>query len=941
MENYTPYQSRYLAEQILLKRPAASEESMASAIAGVKVDMRPHQVDAALFAVKSPLSSGVLLADEVGLGKTIEAGLVLAQFWAERKRKILLIVPASLRMQWRQELDEKFFIDSVLMESAIFNRARKQGVINPFEVSGKVVICSYDFAARKDSEIKQVLWDLVIMDEAHRLRNVYKPMNKTANKLKLALKGRKKLLLTATPLQNNLMELYGLVSVIDEQAFGDAKTFREMFVSVSNKEIRNHTLKKRLEPFCKRTLRSQVTEYVQYTKRYPILEKYEPTADEEKLYNFVSSYLQTDKLYALPQGQRTLITMVLRKLLASSSFAISNTLNSLITRLNDLLRGVESELNMDDYDTFDELEDEFEDDILTRELERDREGIKRELAQLEEYAELAKTITQNSKGDHLLIALEKGLAKTQELGGQRKAVIFTESIRTQEYLFRLLNNNGYEGQIVFLNGSNNDDGSKRILKEWRERHANDGRVTGSLSADIKAAVVEEFRDRAAILIGTEAAAEGINLQFCSLVINYDLPWNPQRVEQRIGRCHRYGQKNDVVVVNFVNQKNDADKRVYELLDQKFKLFSGVFGASDEILGSIESGVDFERRIAGIYQRCKNTSEIEREFNELQAELQEDIEAKMRETRQSVLENFDEDVVKRLANCGDRTKAGMDQYTLWLYYCFLLHGAKPLEQLRFEYTDGSGQVYTYNLDWKNAEEKDDIFLRRDNPMYDAWLAEDIKIELTPAMLEFNYSGQDRVISFLANHIGMSGMLSVEKIHYDGLDSEEYLVFTVTTSDSTEMDTDSIDKMLELPARIIGDCPAEPPEFTAHRQALVETQLQMIEEQNKQYYLEQCRKLDAYSEDLKEGLKHDLKELKKAIDDKRKEFQASTNLTLEGMLALKDELNQMQKKRKKLEREIDIREDEIDAMNDQLQEQIRERLKGSSIITHIMTIGFRIK
>lgn len=249
MVNYTPHQSRYFAEQIQLKRPQSSFESIASAMSGVKVDLNPHQVDAAMFAVKSPLSNGVILADEVGLGKTIEAGLVLSQYWAERKRKIILIVPASLRMQWRQELEDKFYIDSILMESKEFNRLRKNGSINPFEVSNKVVICSYDFASRKAAELKAVNWDLVIMDEAHRLRNVYKTSNVTGNRLKSALSGKKKLLLTATPLQNNLMELYGLVSIIDDHVFGDAKTFREMYVAVNNTEIRNRNLKKRLHSF--------------------------------------------------------------------------------------------------------------------------------------------------------------------------------------------------------------------------------------------------------------------------------------------------------------------------------------------------------------------------------------------------------------------------------------------------------------------------------------------------------------------------------------------------------------------------------------------------------------------------------------------------------------------------------------------------------------------
>ena len=144
------------------------------------------------------------------------------------------------------------------------------------------------------------------------------------------------------------------------------------------------------------------------------------------------------------------------------------------------------------------------------------------------------------------------------------------------------------------------------------------------TADTRAALVEHFKERGTVMIATEAGAEGINLQFCSLVINFDLPWNPQRIEQRIGRCHRYGQKFDVVVVNFVDRSNEADARVYELLDQKFQLFEGVFGASDEVLGAIGSGVDFERRIAEIYQNCRDPEEIKTSFEQLQRDLSGEI-----------------------------------------------------------------------------------------------------------------------------------------------------------------------------------------------------------------------------------------------------------------------------------------------------------------------------
>ena len=239
---------------------------------------------------------------------------------------------------------------------------------------------------------------------------------------------------------------------------------------------------------------------------------------------------------------------------------------------------------------------------------------------------------------------------------------------------------------MIFNGTNNDPTSKAIYQQWLKQHSGTDRITGSPSADMRAALVENFRDNASILIATEAAAEGINLQFCNLVVNYDLPWNPQRIEQRIGRCHRYGQKFDVVVVNFLNKKNAADKRVYDLLAEKFKLFSGVFGASDEVLGAIESGVDFEKRIASIYQKCRTPEQIQFEFDQLQHELETDIATGQRDAREKLLDNFDQEVVEKVRvdsrNILDRFNEQLWQLTRQLLaqfarfdehgYSFILH-----------------------------------------------------------------------------------------------------------------------------------------------------------------------------------------------------------------------------------------------------------------------------
>ena len=334
--NLTPYHAKYFAHEISLRSPSDSIQKLAASILDAQVDLNPHQVEAAMFAFRSPLSNGAILADEVGLGKTIEAGLLISQKWAERKRRILIIVPSNLRKQWNQELLEKFFLSSLILEKTSFETHIKKGMFNPFDQEA-IIITSYHFAKAKDIYIQKTDWDLVIIDEAHRLRNVYKPNNKIANAIKNALINKPKILLTATPLQNSLLELYGLVSIIDDYAFGDLKSFKSQYARITQDETFDD-LKERLRPICKRTLRRQVQEYIRFTNRVAIVQEFFPTDDEQRLYELVSDYLQTPVLYALPPSQRQLMTLILRKLLASSTYAISGTLEALSVKLEGFLK---------------------------------------------------------------------------------------------------------------------------------------------------------------------------------------------------------------------------------------------------------------------------------------------------------------------------------------------------------------------------------------------------------------------------------------------------------------------------------------------------------------------------------------------------------------------------------------------------------------------------
>ena len=235
----------------------------------------------------------------------------------------------------------------------------------------KIVICSYQFARAKADLMQLVTWDLAVIDEAHRLRNVYKPSNKIGNAIKEALSHSLKALLTATPMQNSLLELYGLVSIIDEHTFGDIKSFRSQFLRTVEGE-NYQDLRDRLKSVCIRNLRRQVQEYIRYTNRIPLTIKFEPSLDEQKLYEDVSGYLQRELLYALPAGQRHLMTLILRKLLASSSFAIAGTLNSLIKKLNQVVKDNEvpnvPEDILEDYELFEEQLEEGDDEDIVQDL---------------------------------------------------------------------------------------------------------------------------------------------------------------------------------------------------------------------------------------------------------------------------------------------------------------------------------------------------------------------------------------------------------------------------------------------------------------------------------------------------------------------------------------------------------------------------------------------
>ena len=950
----TDYQAKYIAYELTRRFPADSVEKLVGAVASAQVDVNPHQVDAALFAFSSPLSKGALLADEVGLGKTIEAGLVLSQKWAERKRRMLVITPSNLRKQWYQELTEKFFLPCRILETKSYNAAIRQGQFRPFEAAD-IVICSYQFARSKAADVHAMPWDLVVIDEAHRLRNVYKPSNVIANTLKQALDGKHKLLLTATPLQNSLLELFGLVSFIDEHTFGDLQSFREQFVNLDQDRVFG-MLKARLKPVCHRTLRRQVTAYIPYTRRLPLVEEFTPEESEDRLYHLVSDYLQRENLQALPASQRSLMTLVLRKLLASSTFAIAGALTTISNRLKAKLRkqepaeSLEEELDRD-YEALDETAEEWpEDDAAEILTDADRRAIEGEIADLDAFARLAVSIDHNAKGKALLKALRIAFAKAQEIGAAQKAMIFTESRRTQDYLLRLLGDSPFADGIVLFNGSNTDEGSRRIYSRWLERHQGSDRVTGSRTADMRSALVDYFREQGRIMIATEAGAEGINLQFCSLVVNYDLPWNPQRIEQRIGRCHRYGQKHDVVVVNFLNRKNAADQRVFELLRDKFQLFEGVFGASDEVLGAIESGVDFEKRIAAIYQHCRKPDEIETAFNQLQLELSLEINESMTRTRQKLLENFDDEVREKLKMRDEAAKAYLNRYERLLMQLtrheldgqaeFVDDGSFRLAANPFPEQAGAIPLGLYELPRRSGEAH---LYRLNHPLAEGIVAQAKGRELPPAEIHFDYGRHDGRVTTLEPFIGRAGWLALSLFSVESLDeAEDYLIVSAVTNDGQTLDEDIAQRLLTLPCASVPRPIADGAEadgaldaFAQRRQAAIQRD---ISERNARVFEAEADKLDGWADDLKIGLEREIKEIDRQIKEARR--AATTALTLEEKLAGQQQIKALEAQRNQKRRSLFDAQDQVDKQRDDLISAIEGKLAQCTRAEHLFTIRWTL-
>jgi superfamily II DNA or RNA helicase len=961
----TPHQAKYFAYE--LKRSYANDHvgKIAGLLFDAQVEPKPHQIDAALFALQTPFLPGVILADEVGLGKTIEAGIVVTQYWAERRRRILIVAPSSLRQQWKQELFEKF-----LIPASILDPNSRAALLGAQGRNAQVLICSYEFVLRNEPALLRE-WDLVIADEAHRLRNHWSGKGKIAEAVSHVVAGsHKSLFLTATPLQNRLEELFGLVSVFDPNYFYSLEAFRERYVKGVNLD-NGDDLADRVATISKRTLRRDAEKYIHFTKRMPITVEFAPSPEEQRLYSLVNEYLQRETLYAFSGSQRHLSALIIRKRLGSSTFAVASTLSNIANRLEgeveDLIanrsyHGVTPD-EFGSEDLTDEEREAFEtigtgEGVTPKVVDsgaNDKSwleaAMRAEVAELRGFAELASSITTNQKAVKLVEALEMGFSRLRELGAPEKSIIFTDSTKTQQFIARALDDAGWGEGIVLFNGSNDSPEQTTIYRAWLEANAGSDLITGVVPADRRKALVDYFRDQGRIMIATEAASEGINLQFCSMLVNYDLPWNPQRVEQRIGRIHRFGQQFDVVVANFSNKGNLAEQRILELLETKFQLFSSVFGASDEVLGAIEDGFDFERRIADILSTSRSDAEIERAFAHLEAEFAHEISAEMANARARVFDNLDPNVQDRLKSYDAESGEVLNKFER------LLLAITKMQLGACATFDGDGRQFVLHSSPVEDAPTGRYFFKS-NPQanahqyrYSSSLGQHVvnaaaASETPEVELVFSLGESERVATGARALLDKAGALTVRHVTFamkarDEDVTESYILAAAVTDDGGLLDDEDVADLMEL--RCTGEvgitAPLDHAQFDAPLKSMRLEIEREVQSRNARYYDQQEELIYRNQQDRKAEHEGRIREFK----SKEKEARRQVKQTDDPMEQLK-----LKREAQRWERRVEEADDEFRELRKKLREEsdkfldlIEQALKGTQSEEHLFTVRWRVE
>jgi superfamily II DNA or RNA helicase len=835
-----------MAEDLVRLRRSHEQRRYASPQRAAKIDANPHQVAAVIFALARVREGGCILADEVGLGKTIEAGLVIAQMLAEGARRILLVAPKPLLGQWGQELFQLFGIEA------------REGQARPGGFDGEGVFLVGREAAGhergRDALLAADPFDLCVIDEAHEVfAGVYKrfdkfgqyrddaPQARTAGRVREILLARRTpvLLLTATPIQNSLTELWGLIQYVDPLGtlLGDLPTFREVFCGTDDRQIapgQEQELRSRIRVVLQRTLRRQAQDFLEkpFVGREARLFEYVMSPAERGLYDDVTRYLLEPGILAFQGNHRQLLLLGFHRRMASSTRALAASLERVAARLRRMiagdeaesaadedLRGLVADLEDEDLEPHEEIVSPASIDLEVSSRAPDPEALRFELRRVEDFIRRAQSLEgEDSKFRSLLKALHFVTERAERGQGTAKIVIFTESLVTQDYLrsrlveSRLLT----DAEITIFRGTNDSKRAQQALDHWRTEVPEDEGIHPSVEIATRLALVHEFKTRSkGVFISTEAGAKGLNLQFCDTIVNYDLPWNPQRIEQRIGRCHRYGQRSGVTVINFLAKDNEAQRLTFEILSQKLELFGTVLDASDQVLHRSTTGrgevlvsalgAEFEAELRRIYERARSLDDVTAELRALRDKVAEErrrFEETHDRTSGLIEEHLDENL-QRVFRMHKQVLPGaladLDAHLLSVVLGYLDSQSVPYERVKVGEADllhvkphpSLPSELSDGITAAVGASKEHTSLHLRHPLVVAAVAEARASTLprTATVVLPNDAPDD-----LRRLSGKRGRLRLVKVSFDGFDPSEILVPIVVLEDGEKLDGKAGDVLL---------------------------------------------------------------------------------------------------------------------------------------------------
>jgi superfamily II DNA or RNA helicase len=989
-----PLQRRLLAEDFVRLRTADEERRYAASQRRGRIDPNPHQIDAVVFALKRIPEGGCILADEVGLGKTIEAGLVVAQLLAEGMRRILLIVPKSLVGQWQTELYSLFGIEA------------HEGRFDPEAFAGAgVFLVHREFAGGpKGWALLRATdpFDLVVVDEAHEVfAAIYKRFDKegnyrddsdeaqTADRVWSLLKpaATPVLLLTATPIQNHLLELWGLVQYVEPTGLllGKLPTFREVFCEDRGRKVvsdQAFELRRRLGNVLQRTLRRQAQEFLEvpFVERCAKLIELSMNPEEKRLYADVTAWLIHPYRCSFDKKSRRLLIVGFHRRMASSLVALRSSLEKVARRLRNQLedRGASSWEELAQ-----EFAQDFEEEFDSEESDNEeapagppsRDRLRAEVELVEGFIRRAKEIPRESKADCLLEVLKAVRERGATGQGTGKVVIFTESLQTQAYLYEFLttNGNGYLPEDVTLfRGRNDLPRAREALKRW-EGEVGSAIPSGSApSRDvaIRLALVHEFEKRSKVFIATEAGAKGLNLQFCENLINYDLPWNPQRIEQRIGRVHRYRQRRPVTIFSFIDRSNEAQCLTFEILSKKLDLFGKVLDQTDAILHSPDSefpeplvsalGSDFESQLRSIYSQAQSIDEVTERLRLLRDEMgdkRQEFDAEQARAAELIKTRFDNSVRTVFQGYKEALPAGLEQFDRDLD--LLVGGFFKSVAAACERTESSGHI-AYRIRCSSvlpeACRNGGTFLighaqdlsqgeplHAGHPLVRAAVEQARKATSGPlAEVELGLP-EGASHEFLAPYVGQRGRLVVTKVAYHGLEPVDHLLVTaVLEGKNTPLAGLTVESLLSLSIHDLSEPGAEP----MVDQAVIDDAIEeaLLEDQAAVANREQDRfnrkldQLDRYLEDQILVLRRKQSTLERNLDaaDNKKQKAGAPSLlppVEQNIRSLQNEISRL------AARIIRLQEGE-DVHYQQWRDRLYERRFRRPAIERILEVNFRV-